>query len=178
MMKTVVVSYSYTGNNDMLAQQLAQNLNAEHIRLVPCKPVTTFSITLDLLFGRAPAVKPDANVLNNYDFIILTAPVWMGMVAFPMRAYLKALQTAPKPYGFVSLSGGADGINPGLKPDLIKRIGSDPVLLLGMHIKDLLPSEPVPERKDTSAYRVTQDEAKRLAATAAEQVAKAVATLG
>ncbi len=43
-MKFAIVSYSYTGNNDVLAGRVADALCADHIRLTTQKPVGMGSI--------------------------------------------------------------------------------------------------------------------------------------
>ena len=173
-MKTAVVSYSHTGNNDKLAVKLAQTLSAEHIRIIPEKPVTNGGILLDLLFERTPSVQPNPDALSGYDFIVFIAPVWMGMVAFPLRAHLHRLKNTPVPYGFVCISGGADGSNPRLETELKKRTGLRPAVLLDMHIRDLLVNNPRPERKDTAAYRITDGDVTHMAATATDLLTRSM----
>jgi hypothetical protein len=89
----------------------------------------------------------------------------MGQVATPLRAYLKHLKTNPCKYAFISISGGADGVNPKIAGELKKRVGKEPIALVDVHISDLLPPEPKPDRKDTSAYRINNEDIKKLTNT-------------
>ncbi len=89
----------------------------------------------------------------------------MGQVATPLRAYLKRLKTNQCRYAFISISGGADGANPKLAGELKKRAGKEPIALIDRHIVDLLPSDPKPVRKDTSAYRIKDEDIKKLTNT-------------
>jgi hypothetical protein len=52
-----------------------------------------------------------------------------------------------KNYSFISLSGGADGVNVGIEHELVKRLGKKPVKVDNPLIINLLPSEPRPTRQ-------------------------------
>lgn len=169
-MRTAVVSYSYTGNNNKLAAALAAALGAEHIAVVPDEPVTMNAIALDMLFGRTPAVKPDPAALAQYDRVVLLAPAWMGKAAAPIRAYLKQLKKSPVPYAFVTLSGGSLNPNPRLPHDIAKRAGARPFAFETRYIVDLLPKDPKPTPQQTSDFRLSD----ALAAEMAEGIAQII----
>ncbi len=161
-MKMVVISYSFTGNNEALAERIAKEFKVEHIKIKEPKPRTNGAIAKDMLFNRTPQVQPTPERLENYDLILFLGPVWMGHVASPLRAYLKYLKTNPHRYAFISISGGADGPNLKLADELKKRVGKEPIALIDLHIADLLPSDPKPTRKDTSAYRLNDEDIRSL----------------
>lgn len=162
-MNVIIVSYSFTGNNEALAASVAGALAAEHIRLSERKPRTMGAIAMDMLFNRAPRVEPAPKPWPPQATILFFGPVWMGHVAAPLRAYLKQLRAHPSRYGFISISGGADGANPKLWSDCRKRTGADPALLLDLHIADLLPKgQGSTVRKETSAYRLSAGDIERL----------------
>lgn len=169
-MQITVLSYSYTGNNARFAKAVANELAAKQIEISPKRPVNYGSITLDLLFQRTPKISFSADGWNESDFILLVGPVWMGQVAFLLRRCLCELKRCPRPYGFLSVSGGADGNNPKLAEELARRTGTRPVVLLDQHIRELLPPQPVPTREDTSNYRLTDADCELLARHAAEKV--------
>lgn len=174
-MNIAVISYSYTGNNEVLANNVAKQLSAEHILLSESKPRTIGSIALDMFFkSRIPQVKPAPDRMKKYDLILFIGPVWMGQVAAPFRTYLKELVVHPKRYGFISLSGGADSTNPKLAGELKKRTGANPAVLIDLHIADLLPTAPKPTRKDTSAYRLNEGEAIKLTSAIMKELGKIV----
>jgi len=173
-MNIAVVSYSYTGNNERLAAQVASGLSASHIKIGTAKPMTVGSIALDMLFGRTPKTEPTPESLRNSDFILYVGPVWMGQVASPLRGYLRILRKQPRAYGYLSISGGADGDNPKLSAELKRHTGEAPQLLLDFHISDLLPTEPKPTRQETSTYQLTDAAAQRLAETAVQAVKQAL----
>jgi hypothetical protein len=169
-MRTAVVSYSYTGNNNKLAAALAAALGAEHIAVVPDEPVTMNNIALDMLFGRTPAVKPDPAALLQYDRVVLLAPAWMGKAAAPIRAYLKQLKKRPMPYAFVTLSGGSLNPNPRLPHDIAKRAGARPFAFETRYITDLLPKDPKPTPQQTSEFRLSDAQAAEMAGSIAKTI--------
>lgn len=171
-MNIAIVSYSYTGNNDRLAACVARDLKATHIKITTQRPQTMVSIIMDMSLSRIPKVQPDPKQLKSYDMIIFCVPVWMGHVASSLRAYLRYLKSSPQAYGFFSISGGADGGNPKLYGELVKRTGAKPVILLDQHIKELAVFHSEPTRSDTSAYKISEAEADRLSAIAIAEVKK------
>jgi len=174
-MKTIVISYSLTGNNEALAAGIAAEFGAEHIKIVESKPRTMGTIVFDILFNRTPQVSPMADKVDGNDLVIFVGPVWMGQVATPLRAYFKDLQGRLGQYAFISISGGAEGPNPKLADELKKRVGPKPLALINLYIADLLPPEPKPVRKVTMAYRLTDTDVKSLTNTAVKILREAMA---
>ena len=169
-MNILVISYSLTGNNEALASSIAKELAAEHIKITEAKPRTTGSIVLDMIFNRTPRIQPIHDRLEKYDQILFVGPVWMGHAASPFRAYFKHLKTYTHKYTFASISGGAVNTNPKLAGDLKKRVGAAPEAVVDLHIADLMPSDPKPTMKDTSAYRVNHEDIKKLTDTIVKTV--------
>lgn len=153
-MKVVVISYSFTGNNEALASSIAHEISAEHIKISEARSRTMGTIILDLILNRIPTVQPEPVKLSNYDIILLFGPVWIGKIATPLRAYFKYMKSSTTRYAFISLSGGADSDNPKIKGELLSRVGREPMVLIDEHISSLLPSDPKPTRNDTSSYRL------------------------
>lgn len=169
-MRTLIVSYSSTGNNGALARDVAAKLGAQHVEVTESKTRTMGTIVLDVIFGRTPKVTlPDVD-LGNYDLVVLVGPVWMGRVASPLRAWFKAFGPEVQTYAWASVSGGADGPNPDLGRELTVRLGKAPIAVIDMHIAELLPPEPKPTRKMTMAYRISDAESQRFAARAAAEL--------
>jgi len=173
-MKTMIISYSLTGNNKDLAESLAETLAAEHSNITESKPRTTGTILLDMIFNRTPKIQIPVSKTEDYDLVLFVGPVWMGQVASPFRACFKQLGPKVDKYAFISISGGADGPNPKLADELGKRMGKEPAVVIDLHIADLLPPEPKPRRKDTSAYRINKRDIRSLTDTAAATLHKAL----
>ena len=121
---------------------------------------------LDMLFRRTPQTYPTVDTVKNKikssDLVLFMGPVWFGQVATPLRAYFESCKTVLKKYAFISISGGAAGPNPKLEEELTKRIGKKPILVINLYIADLLPSDPKPTMKDTSGYRLNDQDVKNL----------------
>jgi hypothetical protein len=161
-MKTTVVSYSLTGNNESLAKSLAGALAAEHIRVTERGRRSMATIVLDMVFNRTPKVSVPAVKPEDAGLVVFVGPVWMGHAASPFRACFKQLGPRLGKYAFVSISGGADGPNPKLAADLKKRLGKEPAALVDLHKADFLPPEPKPTRNDTMEYKISEKEVRLL----------------
>jgi hypothetical protein len=157
-----VISYSLTGNNQALAASLARALDAEHLRVVESGRRTMAKIIFDVIFNRTPRVRVALQEIEQYDLVLFVAPVWMGQIASPLRACLRELESQINSYAFISICGGADGPNPKIAGELSRRLKQDPVSVLELHIADLLPPEPKPERKDTMVYRINDGDVRGL----------------
>lgn len=171
-MNIAIVSYSYTGNNEMFAACVAKDLSATHIKITTQKPMTMGSIILDMVFTRTPKVQPVPDSLKQYDLVLFFAPVWMGHIASPLRTYWDYLKSNPQAHGFFSISGGADGENPKLLAELLKRTGTKPAIMLDQHIKDFIPQNSKTTRNDTSAYKISETEAGYLSSIAIKEINK------
>ena len=164
-MKTIVISYSLTGNNQDLAASLATALGAEHVQITETKTRKMGKIALDVMLGRTPKIAMPAKPVQEHDLVLFVGPVWMGQVASPFRVCFKQLAPQITQYAYVSICGGADGPNPKLGEELEKRLGKQPLCLVELHIADLL-SKPDPTRDDTMAYRITAGDVEKLTETA------------
>ena len=173
-MKTIVVSYSLTGNNEDLAASIAATFGAEHARIAEPKPRKMGKIVLDAVLDRTPKIILAEEKIEAYDWVLFVGPVWMGQVASPFRACFRQLSQKIGKYAFISICGGADGPNPKLAGELEKRLGKEPACLLDLHIADLLPSEPKPTRDDTMGYRITEGDVKHLTDTVAATLREAM----
>ena len=171
-MNIAIVSYSLTGNNERFAKSLAESLGATHRILQTKKPVNYGTITADLIFQRKPAVSLLRHELASFDTILFVAPVWMGQIAFPLRRCLDWIKQDTRPYGFLSISGGAMGDNPKLETELTRRAGRKPELVLDQHIAQLLPGDTPPTSKETSDYQLTPSDCARITAAAVETIRK------
>ncbi len=164
-MKTIVISYSLSGNNEALATSIASKFAAEHIKITESKTRTIMTIILDILLNRTPQVNPTADKIADKvqgNLVLFVGPVWLGQVATPLRAYFKYLKDTLGQYAFISISGGALGPNKKLAGELKKRVGKEPVTVINLYIADLLPSNPKPTTKDTQAYHLNKNDVERL----------------
>lgn len=160
--RSVVISYSYTGNNDALATELAGAIGAEHRRIAERGNRSMMRIVLDVLLRRSPGVEVDLSGICATDRVILVGPVWMGKVAAPFRRLLPELGKRGSQVAYVTVCGGADGANAGLGTDLRTQLGRDDAVVIERYLADLIGREEAPTRDDTMAYRIGVDEVKQL----------------
>lgn len=172
-MKISIISYSLTGNNSALAANVAKKLSVKQINISETKSRFMFTIIVDMIFNRKPPINAfEENPKDN--LLLIFGPVWLGQVASPLRCYLQYLKSHPCNYVFISISGGADGANPKLKDDLKRRTGMDPLRVIDLHIADLLPMNPKPIRKNTSAYKLSIEDVEKLSVVIMKDLEKII----
>lgn len=153
-MKTLIAYYSFTQNNEKLAQHLQKQLNCDMARIETVRRRTSFSILLDLMFRRVPEIKPMPYYLNDYDQAIFIAPIWAGKIAMPMRSFMAKEKSKIKHYSFVTLCGGSPGQKEKIKDELVTIVGKEPDKLVELWVNDLLPAEQKNTVKYTSGFRI------------------------
>ena len=91
-MRSLVVYYSFTGNTRTVAERAARDLDADTAEVrAPRYESGGFRFlraAFDSWRGRLPAIEVSGGRPEEYDFVLLMAPVWAGHAATPMRAYL------------------------------------------------------------------------------------------
>jgi menaquinone-dependent protoporphyrinogen IX oxidase len=154
--KTLIASFSLTGNNTMAARHLAATLEAEHEEITAERGMGNFALALDTLLNRTPAIAAPTHDPSQYDLVVVVGPVWMGKIASPIRSYLKRRRGSFNRVAFLSVCGGALGRNPSVPEQLERILGTSPSAVTQLYISDLLPAEEQGDAKATSAYRVSE----------------------
>jgi menaquinone-dependent protoporphyrinogen IX oxidase len=88
----LVLYYSRTGTSAVVAHEISARLacNREEVRSKKNRfYLGTFTCVFDQLFDRDDENEPSHINLADYDPIIIVSPVWIHMLASPMRTYLK-----------------------------------------------------------------------------------------
>lgn len=168
-MRSIIFSYSVTGNNDRLALSMAKALDAKHIKVEDKSKRSILTIILDIIFKRIPKIKDFEYELHRDDKIIFVGPVWMGQTSTPFRKIYEKISTLSNKYAFVTISGGALGKNLKVKDELESRVGRSPYKFIEFLIADIIDSEK-PTMKQTSAYRLKDEESKKFALEAIKQL--------
>ena len=161
-MEKVIISYSLSGNNDKLAEALAQELSAGHIKITEKKERSLRKIAFDMMLNMKPGINADFSRLEKGNNIIFVGPVWMGHIASPLKTGISKIKPMISSYSFVSISGGALGPNPRLEAELTKCTGIKPSAVIDLHIADIMEGDKKPKMEETSGYRVTPDDVKNL----------------
>jgi len=161
-MKTLILSYSFTGNNETLAKSITSKMNAEHISITEPKQRTIGTIFADILFARTPKTDPKPEVLASYDLVIFFAPIWIGQPASPLKAYLKQLKKQPKKYAFVTVSGGSVNSKSELSGTLLKKTGTEAIVIVDLPVTDFMPADVKPDPKTVSEYKLSEKDFEKL----------------
>lgn len=158
--KILVVYFSYTNNNEKLAQLLQKRLACDLLKIEELKGRTGLTILMDLLFNRRPSIKVNPYRLKNYDHIIFVAPIWAGKIASPLKTFLLCEKSSIREYSFITLCGGSKGQKEKIWKELATLVDKEPFKVCELWINDLLTPEKKDTIKHTSGYRITYDEFK------------------
>ena len=129
-MKKLIISYSFSGNNALLANILAATASADYPEIRELKKRNVFTIVLDTVLNRTPKIQPLQTNFEEYDHIIFVAPIWFGKIATPFRQVFRQCRDQLTRYSFISLSGGANGTPPRVEKELKHQLGKSPLSLL------------------------------------------------
>ncbi|HEY9489932.1 MAG TPA: hypothetical protein VIQ51_16450 [Chryseosolibacter sp.] len=157
-MKTLIVYYSFTQNNEKLAKHLHKMLNCDIVKLETVRQRSGLSIILDLMFHRSPALKTVPYYLRDYDHVIFIAPIWAGRIAMPLKAFLAKEKSNIKRYSFVTVCGGTPGQKEKIKKELASVLNIMPENVIELWINNLLPADKKDTIKYTSGYRIESEE--------------------
>jgi hypothetical protein len=138
-MKTLVVYYSLSGNNRLLAEALSKRLDCELCELQPKKPRTKLDLLIDAFLYRTPPNTPISYDIGAYDRVVLVAPVWNARLAAPMRSFARKSGGHLGNYSFITACGGRPGQAMRLHRELTRFIGRGPRQLVELEAQRLLP---------------------------------------
>ncbi len=155
-MKTLIVYYSFSGNNEFLARELQKRLDCDLHQIVELKQRKSIDILFDLIFKRKPKIEKSKFDLQQYDRTILIAPIWASKIATPLISFIELEKDNFKEYSFITVCTGPDGQDEKITDELVRLIQKAPKTVMQLKINDLLP----PERKDkvkyATPYRINQ----------------------
>ncbi|HEY0770182.1 MAG TPA: hypothetical protein VGD31_07585 [Sphingobacteriaceae bacterium] len=156
-MKTIIVYYSFTNNNEILAKHLQEKLQCDLLKIETVRPRNSFSILLDLMFNRRSKIKPHAKSLKEYDHCIFLSPIWAGRISSPLLSFLLQEKDNINRYSFITVCGGGNADQKGkLTDDMAKVLQRMPVFVQELWINDLLTEEKKNTIKYTSGYRLQE----------------------
>lgn len=155
-MKTLIVFYSFSSNNKVLARYLQDRLGADLHEIAERKARTGFAILLDVLFRRTPEIVQADLAWPQYEQVVLVAPIWNHRIASPLRSFLRQEKNNIGHYSFISLCG--TGCNKKITAELTQLVGHEPEAVLELLVNDLLPPEKKNKIRYTSGYKVAQQD--------------------
>lgn len=157
-MKTLIIYYSFSGNNHHLANILHERLHCDIVEIKETSKRTNFSILLDLLFARSSKIQKNEIDLRRYDSLIFIAPIWAGKIATPLKTFLKQESENIRNYSFISLCSGVPEQKEKIKIALQKIVGKPPLAIEELWVNDLLSSSKKNKIKYTTPYRIKPDD--------------------
>lgn len=160
-MKTLIVYYSHSGNNEKIAQELKSRLGCPIYRILEKKKRKTISILWDILFKRKTKLVNSSVALKEYDNVVLIAPTWNGRVSTPMRAFIKKEKGNLNSYYYVTVCNGEVGQKERLTDELSALASRSPRSITELSINSLLPEEQRHKIKHTFNYRISVQDIKR-----------------
>lgn len=154
-MNYVVIYYSFTGNNRLLASELQRRLGCDCVEVTEARKRSRMTILLDVLFARTPKIRWTRSDLGSYDQAILVAPVWAGRIAAPLAAFVARHKDELPPLSFLSLCSGVPGQPAHIGDELERLTGRAPEAVEQLDINGLLPPAHRNKVRYTSNYRCT-----------------------
>ena len=157
-MNTLIVYYSFTKNNELLAKQLQQRLGGDIFKIETLKRRSVFSIFLDLLFKRKPSIRKHQLPLRDYDQMVFIAPIWAGKIAGPLVTFLNEEKSNIRRYAFISLCGGGIGQQEKIELQLLDILSHAPEKVTELWISELTSSDNKKNVTTVSQYRIQQED--------------------
>lgn len=159
-MKPLIVYFSFSGNNRLLAEYLSKELAADICPIIETKKRSEWTLLFDVMFKRSPKINDLEKPLKNYEHVIFLAPLWAGRIASPLKSLLLKEKESLKKYSFLSLCGGYEHKDQMEKvtQELTTLTGKSPAGVFEIDISDLFPKEKKKEIKTISAYHVKPED--------------------
>ena len=153
-MKILIVYFSFSGNNEILALEFGKILNCDTLRITEVKKRNAFSIFFDLVFNRTPRIQEHGKKISEYGHIIFIAPIWGSKVASPLKSFLQLEKNNITRYSFISVCSGSTGQKDKIEKELQSLVGKPPVITTELWINDLLPKEKKNKINAVTSYRI------------------------
>jgi hypothetical protein len=133
-MSDLVVYYSLSGRAKLVAEWLAEALNADTDQIVEMEPRDfegrgVIRCLIDSYLRRKPAIRPMTKAAAAYDRVILTSPVWAARIAGPARTWLHEHGREARVLG-LALQSGAGRAYPKVLAEFEATVGQRPDPLL------------------------------------------------
>ncbi len=159
-MKTLLIYFSHSGNNEKLAFYLKEKSNCKVHKITELKNRKTISILFDFLLKRGTKLSSSNIDLSEFEMLIFVSPIWGCKIATPIRIFIDKEKANIKKYSFISLCNGDKGQKEKIINELSLILEAKPISVAELSINRLLPPEKQNQIKYTFNYRITDDEIK------------------
>lgn len=157
-MSTLIVYFSFLGNNKLMAENMAKNINADLKAITEPKKRTAFTILLDMIFNRTPKINPLTIDWDFYDHVILMSPIWNMRLAHPMKSFIQKERKHFPNYSFASVCGGREGQENSLCRQLTRLVGIPPIAITQFEINSLVAAKKIQKPENVSNHRISTEE--------------------
>lgn len=157
-METLVIYYSFTGNNEALAKELQRRLGCDSLRVNEVNKRTGLTILLDLVFKRKPKIRRLECDLKQYDRLVLVTPIWAGRIAMPLASFIALEKNNFRDFALISLCTGPEGQLEKITDELCQLAGKKPKVVAQLKVNDLLPPERKNKIRYATNYRIKKDD--------------------
>jgi flavodoxin len=157
LMKILVAYFTRTGNNRLVAEELASRLGAD-LEEIQSKtgysgPFALPKMIFHMVRKKMPKIKPLKKKPADYDLTVFCAPVWAGHLSAPARSFLGKYGKSAKKLITLWVCGGAENHNPEAYKEAAELIGRKPDAELELETKFLLPEA---DRKNAKMVMAVQ----------------------
>ncbi|MBQ4819690.1 hypothetical protein [Aquimarina sp. MMG016] len=156
-MKTCIIYFTFSGNNEMLAKDLVEDIGADLFQILEPKKRGMFRIMLDMLFNRFPKINDLTIDLEGYAHIFLIAPIWNYQIAHPMKTFIRNNKQHLKNYSFITLCSGRDTQKEKIADQLEKLVNHKPKVIIELETRMII----TPEQESKGAYKVTSEDLRK-----------------
>ena len=138
----------------MVALKLKEMLHCDLLRITEVKKRGGFSIFLDIFLNRTPRIEDHRMKINEYDHVILVAPIWASKIATPLKSFLLLEKNRIRFYSFITVCSGSPNQKTKIESELSRLVGKKPIVVTELAISDLARSAQGNNIKNLTAYRL------------------------
>jgi flavodoxin len=139
--KILIVYYSRTNNNHVLASYISKSLGCDIQRIVPQQKMGFASTLFTALLRLKRKIQPMKKIPSNYDLIIIATPVYAGNIPSPTRAYLRLFYPEFKSLAIISAT--ASGDNAMAMKDIEINSGKKAKAILQLNVSEINKEKPL-----------------------------------
>ena len=161
-MKVLINYFSRGGNNKLVSEELANRLSADIEEIVSMTGYKSIFGMFKVILHSGKKIPAKLKSLKNnpaeYDIVILSAPIWVGKLSAPARAYLQIYGKKIKKLVFLAVCGGAEDHNPEAFKEVKELAGSNLVAELELNTNLLLPEADKNNAKKVMNVRLRKED--------------------
>ncbi|RVT81955.1 hypothetical protein DXV76_17990 [Rhodobacteraceae bacterium CCMM004] len=137
----IVVYHSLTGNNRVLAAEIARRLGVSAVEVEAVRRRRIWTVFADMILRRDAAIRPLPAAAHAARSAVFVGPVYDMGLAAPLRAAVAALAPGLDAYDFASLCGWRrEGEPEAVRAALTAAAGRPPRRMELMAVEDMMPA--------------------------------------